>query len=405
MSLLIDQRKITDSGFCLGNSSLFIFKLLLVLLFVAVPLNSAYEIIAMLEGKLAYGQWDEALTPIYIKLLKDLFLIGSVCLAFFVAIRSKLFLWRQLLIYPVFLSLVLLFFAAISALVSSYFLGFDLVLYGFRGVWTVLFVFVGIVFCQIGERFIYRLFIGVFLINFLAQLIQYKLDLGFVLYGESRSPGIFLIPSISGAFSLLALYYSISFKNRILGLAALCSIFLANSSMAYIVLASYVSFELAYCFKQKGFILIFSSIILLPLLMYIAYTIRGEGLIITATARTEIPLKLLEAYGMELISSNMGIGTSQAVVAKVPGAFVADNLYIGLLVNIGILGCLVGFAFVVSTWKFFESKLLFFILMFYSLSALVFEMFPVAQILFLTLGMHIGNRHRGYFTYRSITGR
>ena len=368
------------------------------------PLNNSYEIAAMMSGTLVASEslsgasaWTATLTPVYIKALKDVFLFATVLLACYACLRwpkkTRIFLAPPFLVLNVFLVLLLL-----TALYSFTFMPASIVLAGIRGYWSILFVYAGALFFAVGEERIYSILLIVFAIDFSFQIIQFLTDVGYSVYFEHRSPGLFIIPATAGGFALLIHYVGIRMRSNAVKLVSIGSLLLSNSTTGLLCLIAYYVFSFRNKFKPKiVYYPIFASGVLLTAAIVFenigSITGRGGGATLSLLTRVGLIYAALTNWSSLIVGQGMGVATSQALLLDYSGARIADNTFIGLLYNAGIVPAMLMLLFIVFSYRLFSNKLLYFQLLGYSMTTVVFEINPVIQILLIFLGIQIGSRY------------
>jgi hypothetical protein len=380
------------------------FTTLLLCFVLSCTLNNSYEIAGMMNGTLAQSAravdmpaWAITLTPIYLKVFKDIFLLLTVLLLVFSCFkfprRARIFFTKPFFLLNFFV--VLLFLIALYSLTL---VPTELVVMGIRGYWTIILIYAGAYFYDFNEHKIYRSIVIVFSLQFLLQLIQFAANSGYSVYFEHRSPGLFIIPSTAGAFALLVHYFSIKFESNILRITTIISLLLSNSTTGLLILIAYYVYTLRNKIKPKivFYPIYFSSIVLIGYVMMGnlgEITGRGGGASSSALARLGVLYVALSSWNNLLFGLGLGSATSQAVLTGYSNAVIADNTYIGILYNAGVLPAVLMFGFVISSFRYFENKLLYFIFFGYSMTTVIFEINPVVQIILILLGANIGRKY------------
>lgn len=383
-----------------------VFTILLICFVVTSPLNNSYEIAAMMKGTLAASAstlgvpaWTASLTPVYIKALKDIFILLSALLLAVGCIKSpksgRIFLTGPFI--PVNLFLIVF---TLSALYSLTFLPAEIVLIGVRAYWSIILVYVGAFYCRFKEDDIYPFVVGVFSLQILLQAIQFVTDVGFNVYFDHRSPGLFIIPSTAGAFALLVHYFSIKFNSSALRIGSAISLWLSNSTTGLLILIVYYIY--AYRNRVKPKILFYP--IYLVAVVAAGYLLisnlgevtgRGEGASFSALTRLSLIYVAFSHWQSLVFGQGTGIATAQAFISGYSNAVIADNTYLGILYNAGVVPVLLMLVFVVGSFRYFENKLLYLVLLGYSMTTVIFEINPVVQITLILLGAHIGRKYAG----------
>jgi hypothetical protein len=381
-----------------------IFTALLLGFVVTSPLNNSYEIAAMMNGTLAASvsasgvpAWTASLTPIYIKALKDIFLLLTALLVVAGCLASpksaRIFLTRPFVALNIFSVIILL-----SAFYSLSFMPPEIVLMGVRGYWSIVFVYAGALYCNFKISKVYPFIVAVFSLHFLLQIIQFVTDAGFAVYFQHRSAGLFIIPSTAGAFAVLVHYFAIKFNSRTLKIGSILSLLLSNSTAGLLIMIVYYIYAYRNKFKPKilyyptYFIVVVAGVYALIANLG-TVTGRGEGASLSAFTRLALFSLALSNWKSLLFGQGLGVATAQAVVSGYSNAVIADNTYLGIIYNAGVVPALFMLSFVVFSFRYFENKLLYFLLLGYSMTTIVFEINPVVQVALILLGASIGRKY------------
>lgn len=376
-----------------------IFSVLLACFVVLTPLNNCYEVAAMMMGTLSASEsagtaWTTVLTPIYIKAIKDIFLVLSALLLATSLGKSFGRTARRFATRPLFALNAFCLIVAVCALYSFTVMPATVVLMGIRGYWTIILVYVGASYCDFDERRIYPGIIAVFCLHLMLQLAQGLTDVGYNVYFEHRSPGIFIIPATAGAFALLAHYVGIRVNSILLKAASVVSLLLSNSTTGLLILIAYYIYICRGKFRYKLVYYPVYTVVAAGVACWIWLNLgwvsgRGEGASYSAVVRLGLLYAAVSDWNNLLFGHGMGIATSQALLSGTAGAVIADNTYVGLLYNAGALPALLMLGFVSVSFRYFENKLLFFLLLGYSMTTVIFELNPVIQIVLVLLGAHM----------------
>jgi hypothetical protein len=381
-----------------------LFTALLLCFVVTSPLNNSYEIAAMMNGTLAaqasasgVPAWTVSLTPIYIKALKDIFVLLTALLVVAGCIKSpkraRIFMTGPFVTLNIFTAIVIL-----SALYSLTTMPAEIVVMGVRGYWSIIFIYAGALYCNLKENKVYPFVIGVFFLHLLLQIIQFVTDVGFNVYFQHRSAGLFIIPSTAGAFAILVYSFAIKLKSTGLKTLAIASLLLSNSTTGLLILVVYYIYVYRNRFKPK--ILYYPAYFIVTVVGGYALianlgevTGRGEGASLSALTRIGLFYTAMSNWKNLLFGLGMGVATSQALVSGYSRAVIADNTYLGIIYNAGVLPALLMLSFVVGTYRYFENKMFYFLLLGYSMTTVIFEINPVVQIVLILLGAHIGRKY------------
>jgi hypothetical protein len=371
-----------------------LFMYLLVGFIALVPLNNCFEIAAMMQRQLHSNA--EVLTPLYVKTIKDLFLVLSMALALLAAIQRpscvRIWLRRPFLLANLFLILVV-----IESIHSIAYLPADVILMGIRGYWTILFLYIGALFHEIDEFRLYKALRFVFFLHIAMQSLQLVTDVGFSVYGEHRSPGLFVNPSTAAAFALVLHHFGRQYGSRFISVASILSVVVSNSSAGLLVFLLYYLIRMPKRFRHKLFMYpIYTLLVLIVGCFIVVYigtiTGRHEGFYNSLFSRIDIIQTALSNWNLYLFGGGMGIATSQALTSGFADAIIPDNTFVETLYNMGIFSSLVLVTFVFLSLRQFEDKLLPFVFICFSMTNVVFEMNPVIQIILILMGSRIGKR-------------
>lgn len=389
-----------------------IFATLMACFVALTPLNNCYEVAAMMMGSLSSSKsagtaWTTVLTPIYIKAIKDVFLIASALLLATSVVKSSGRTARAFATRPFAALNTFCLVVALCALWSFSAMPASLVLMGIRGYWVVLLVYVGALYWELDERRIYPVIIAVFCVHLLLQLIQGITDVGYNVYFEHRSPGMFMVPATAGAFALLVHYVGTRINSIPLKSASVVSLLLSNSTTGLLILIAYYIYTCRNKFRYKLvyypiYIVVAASVAFSVWLNLGWVTGRGEGASYSAVVRLGLLYAAVSDWRNLLFGHGMGIATSQALLSGTAGAVIADNTYVGLLYNAGAIPALLMLGFVVLSSRYFENKLLFFLLLGYSMTTVIFELNPVIQIVLVLLGAQMMRSRAAGENARSI---
>jgi hypothetical protein len=358
----------------------------LILITIALtPLFSIGEIIALFLGTVVNNSTN--ITPVYIKLIKDLL--------FAIIILVSLFQFR--VIKKVHLSFLFLF-PLLIFIVASLAISPKIVLLMLAGMRWILCVI--LMFFLIGKvqpqtyfkisKILYRLFIA----HFIIQVIQFLIMPGYfgvTIFGRSsRNPGIFFIPNTAAFFSLLCLFFALYFpvsekaKKRCLYLVPI-SIFLTASGTG---IAGFFVVYGIYLLKPKYLKLAFvaAPMFAIPFL-YLIEIISGRDIIKNSLViRIDIFLDLFKT--IPLVSNFFGAGTTSSFLASnLTGAdnklFSTDSTFATIIVNLGLLPFLLFFVsyiswiiMVIHNYKNKELLIFTVIFTFFALTTSFTESFP-----------------------------
>ena len=325
-----------------------IFRFLLVSAIVIVPLLSYGEVLALIRGTLR--SQTESITPIYIKLIKDVIMLLLLLLS-----TVKVLIKRSVSVKSFITLFVILSIISMSFVYSS---GLSLMVLAAGLRWSIpLFLIAAFIYFR--ATFQYKpLFIVVCWIygfHLFAQVYQF-LFAGhwfgsyFGVY-SLRNPGLFLIPGTGALFSIccfLCIYEQcISRAKRfLLSVSVFLSVVLTLSGTGLIILFSLmliILFQKFFSNIISMLIFCFISVLSLPGIVYLsAFLGRGENYIaISGGDRIEIFYEIIER--VSFFSSYFGIGTNSGVLAASTlghetNSVTVDSMFTSVLMNTGFLG-------------------------------------------------------------------
>ncbi len=283
----------------------------------------------------------------------------------------------------------------IESIHSITYLPADVILMGVRGYWTILFLYIGALFHEINEFRLYRALRVVFVLHIALQALQLVTDVGYSVYGEHRSPGLFVNPSTASAFALILYHLGRQYHSRIVCIASILSLVVSNSSAGLLAFLLYCLIQMPKRFRHKLFMYpIYATLILVAGTLLVinigVVTGRGEGFYISLFSRVDILKTALSDWNLYLFGGGMGIATSQALTSGFADAIIPDNTLVETLYNMGIFSSLVLLAFILSSLRHFEDKLLPIVFICFSMTNVMFEMNPFIQIVLILMGSRIG---------------
>lgn len=367
-------------------------RILFGLSLVLTPIYNSYEVVALITGSLHSQSVN--LTPLHIKLIKDVLLVGLILAIFFVFLMEK-----SLLIYEVLIGLVVVIVFLLSFLPSIHLSGFLL----FAGVrWFLPFLLLYLM-CVLNGRYLVEdvsLIVKVlFLLHLSAQLIE--CFFGSTWYGVGpfgfslRNPGIFLIPLTGAIFSLVCFIYLFSFSNfnKIYYVLTFLSVLLTASGTGLVIFLLCVfilGLQSFFSLALSVVITIFFIVSIVPFVneMFI-YLGRGDDFLeISGGTRMDIFVEQMQQAS--LFSDQFGVGTNTGVIISNEiniNAFIADSMYSSLLANLGLLGLVFYIFLMINCFIYFirlncvGGVLLLTLTVLASGTVILTEMFPVNIIL------------------------
>lgn len=354
-------------------------KLIIIfILLLSLPIMNVLEIKALFEGTLkTHGL---ALTPWFIKIIKDFGMISIVILFLFEFFYEKKIDVKICCIIFLFLISIILTFISFDKLLPFFSIRTLLPLFLYHPLKNIVDEKLQI---KISNCLFY-----LFLLNFLLQLLQFFKPIkyyGTIFNFSLRSPGFFIIPSSCAAFSLICLYYFYYYggKNKFIQFLCFFSVILTASGTGIIILISVFlirSIDIRNNFFIKVFlmgILIFLVLLLLPKL-----TGRSDILISLLTR-----INIFKNLNFSFFSLRSGLGTNIAVLSGVNNAWISDSQYIWLIGNFGIAPFLAYMYFIfdlkiILIPKYFEFFVIYLLL---GVSLIYFELFPLNIIFIINI--------------------
>jgi hypothetical protein len=305
------------------------------------PIYTFGEVFGLLRGTIK--DVSIAQTPIYIKLLKDLFFLVIIFLGIFLKIRHNAIPKIFILFFPIIISLTITVFLT----------KFNVFLFyaGIRWLLPILAMFflIGHISKILLIRISKTLFF-LFLLNFLMQIWQFLFMVKF--FGQSeevennlRNPGIFFMPGPCAFFVVICLffanYYEFNIKaKRIVNIIAPISILLTASGAgiaSYLVL---IFFQYFPKFLLKSSVLLTPFI--LPVFVGVIIIITGRGDIFEDSFMPRVKIFFDLFYEIPLFSDRFGSGTSTAYLAsnfsgEKLDAVSTESTFATIIANLGVI--------------------------------------------------------------------
>lgn len=350
------------------------------------PVFTFQEVSSFLSGSVQ----AKSSTNIFIKLIKDLIFILIIFISFL-----KFILNKSLTINKIFL---LICFIILTSCFLSFLSNNDLIsiIAGIRFCIPIILIFALIKYIDLdSQKKISKILFYLFILAFLLQLYQLffmKHFWGTNPFGLSlRNPGFFAQNNTMAFFSLITLYYNISFENsktirKIIFILVPISIFLTASGTGIIVLVAFYMYQLYLKIKKgySSFVFIFLfSIIFIGFLCYLPILINRGSIFRSLFIRLEIIYKNFDLKNF-LFSIDFGHATNTGTMLNSKFGFVNKNFYIAdstiaaLLTNIGLLGAIL-FYYIIYNVKINSEKYYFFVIVFvsFSFTAIIPESYPM----------------------------
>ncbi|HIK38816.1 MAG: hypothetical protein NZ901_00045 [Geminocystis sp.] len=343
-----------------------------------------------------------ALTPTYIKIIKDIVFI-LLGLGGFVGILRRNRVNRYGL-------MGLLYFLLVVFTALAYSNNFLIFLAGLR--WTFPVLLITFLIPYITKDFLVKIanmLFGLFLLHFLFQIIQLFFAQGW--FGRNalglslRNPGIFFIPSTAAFFTICVLFFTMFYQpNRVLRrfifwLSPL-SIFLTASGSGVVV---YPVIMTIYLVSKKFFKLLpIVVVILLFLAGHTVQDITGRDKVLEGSFATRIEIFVELIKQASLISQNFGYGTNTGVLLANQlgldlGAVITDSTYASIIANLGLLGLIITLVivliFATIAWLNKDKEKLVFVAIFglFSATTNIVEAFPMNLLFSILVAYYLKN--------------
>lgn len=368
------------------------------ILLVLTPIFNIEESLALIFGGIINN--STALTPIYIKAIKDLGFILIVLIGFIGMLKLRkiskvsflILLYMILIILTEFFykDNLLIFLAGIRWLMPIILIIF-LIPYVKRNLLTKIAKILGYL----------------FILNFIFQVLQLFFAggwFGLNVFGLSaRNPGMFFIPSTSAFFIILVLFFTMFYLNnnvykKLIFVLSPLSLFLTASGSG---LAVYIVIVFIYLLKKKYFKLtpIF-VIISFFILIYSIDDITGRTNLIEESFGTRMTIFINLLENSNFVSLNFGNATNTGILLANEysnNSFITDSTYGAVLVNIGLISLI--FILVVLFINIFLSflnnnkEIMIFTMMFglFSATTSILEAYPMNLLFAILMAYYLKN--------------
>jgi len=317
------------------NKKYFVYTVLIGLFI--TPFLNLFEVYALMTNNLS--TLGKTLTPLWIKILKDIILVAFSLLGFLYQLKHKVVINNfYVALFALFLTVIL-----ISLFLSIH----NPVLVTLSGLrWALPLLIPFFIFPLVDDKLINSIknpILFLFFLNFSVQIFQKFLKYGFYrhnIFGFSdRAPGLFLIPSTSAAFAVLTLLFCLFFidlskpQKVFLETISFLSTLFSGSFFGILSLIAMIAIDFRNKFFYK-FILIF-SISFLSLIYFIYVSDRSyESMAFSINTRFIIFIRNLQDAGF--FSNKFGFGTNTAYL--ISSGSPTDSNFSCVLVNLGIVG-------------------------------------------------------------------
>lgn len=406
MFKLMSLHKNTVNTISVNSASKFLILVVLAL----TPLFNLFEVFALVNHTLTSPMY--VLTPIYIKLIKDVFLLMIICLGTF-----KVLLCRRVLAEPSFWLFV--FSVQLSLCLSIFNQDFLLTLAGVRYLlpFAVLFSVYGIIDNEFQQK-LAKLLIILLVVGLIMQAHQLFClgdHYGLNFLGLSRrNPGFYLIPSSMAMFSLMTMYYVYHYypdgvlRNLFVYILGPLSVLLTGSGTGIVSLGLFVLTIAYFRTRPKWIMFLVCISIMLLILLFLPKLTGRHDIYVSLSMRLQ---KLSNAlrHDCQLLSNHFGYGTNTACLLMLhlgKGAskiFIADSTPISMIVSFGFLPLMFLVLFVARTVGKHMIHI-HFIAIFgsFMLTTIIFELFPANLLFSVNMAYFLKNKYNQILCPTSI---
>lgn len=382
---------------------------LIILGIILTPAFGSLEVLALISGML--NSQSEALTPVYVKILKDVVFAAIILIGIVEVCVRRSFILN--IPYAAFISL-----AVYSALMSLYFKELIIIAAGFR--WILPVLIFPFIYRSIGtdlQNRIAKWMIILFFFGLLMQITQLFLIKGW--YGlnsfglSKRNPGFYLIPSSMACFSALTAYYAYFYhtglflRRSIVFVLAPVSIILTASATGVIALVLFW-FYLFFCrVKQKLPVIITIVVMFIVLLALMPFLTDRDDIYLSVLERGYMLADVVSPKNI-LASHDFGDATNTGVLLSTSNSdaettsFVADSTVTSIIYNTGMASFILFGYFIYHSLRNTSNKanISFFLLVLPFFSTIVlFELFPANLLLMVNIAFFY---NRGYHNRRLL---
>ena len=363
------------------------------------PVMNAGELVYLILNWPIIDQ-SEIITPIYIKIIKDItfvVILFTAIMHMFITKNKIHSAYMVGIVYVMFICVYPIFYTENIVIYMS----------GIRWIMPMLLIIFLIPY--ISREFLQsltNLLFYVFMVHFCLQIIELFSVTHFHTYlnGLSRrNPGMFLIPNSGALFTLFVLFFHLfysSIKKRytIISLSFI-SIFLTQSGMGIITYFVIMLIFLLSCtfFKLLPFLAII-LFLLYPAIFGLFVNRYATNDYVGQSFGTRIDIFIDKFLNANLLDNDLGLGTNTAVLILKDSLYkvsIMDSMYASLVTNLGILNFIVIlFTLLTLTFTAFVNKkkerLIFYILILLSSSTtIIFEVYPVNLLISIMFAYYI----------------
>lgn len=376
----------------------------LVLIVIALtPIFSIYESLALIFGGIVDN--SRALTPAYIKAIKDIIFVLLATIGFMGIVRKN-----RVHKYGLLFLLYLLLLVVIAFIYRDNLLVF---VAGLRWIFPLLLITFLIPY--VTREFLAKIaniLLGLFFLHFIFQIIQLFFAQGW--FGRNalglslRNPGVFFIPSTAAFFTMCVLFFTMfhqhnrMYRRWVFWLSPLSIILTASGTgigVYPVVMTIYLASKRFFKFLP------FVIVVLFSLVGYTIEDITGRDKVVEGSFATRVEI-FLELIGQaSFASQNFGYGTNTGVLlANQYGlglnAMITDSTYTSIIANLGIptfvLTLFIVLLFSTVAWLNKDKEKLIFITIFslFSATTNIVEAFPMNLLFAILTAYYLKNYKR-----------
>lgn len=372
----------------------------ILLLFLLTPIFSIKESLALIFGGIVNN--STALTPVYIKIIKDLGFALMILISFLGVLKQKSINKTTLFV---------LFYIAI--ILSFAFLYKDDLLIFLVGIrWLTPIVLMIFLIPYIKQDLLNKIatLLGfLFIFHFLFQIAQLFFSDGWfglnALGLSIRNPGMFFIPSTSAFFTIMVLFFAMFYlqsgllRNFIFIFSPI-SIFLTASGSG---IAVYIVIMFLYLLKQKYFKLLpMFGLVLFFIIIYTIEDISGRTGLLEESFGIRIKIFFDIINESKLLPQSFGYGTSVGyLISSKYGLYFnmisTEATYTSIIVNLGLISFFLTLIIVllslIVAWLNNNKELLIFIMIFglFFATTSIFEAYPMNMLFAILIAYYLRN--------------
>ena len=361
---------------------------IILLAILLTPIFTISEVMSLISGS-SFTSLNTVVTPMYIKIIKDVLVVLVMLLGLFYIIKENKIYSNSL--YYWFVTFVL-----ISLFYSLLYQPLIVVLAGTR--WIMYLLLIPFIYNAVDEllnRKILQVLKFLFLIAIILQVIEILYMppwFGVNFLGVSnRNPGFYTGPAAMAFFNLLVFFYVYfyeekeSIRNVILYLMIPVSIYLTSSGTGTFIYMILVLIIYTQKIKERRQLFFVYVMMFALLILYLPDIVGREDLYtVSLSARSDI---LVSVFSLDKIffSNSFGLGTNTSKLLF-ENLGVMDSIYASMVMNIGMVPFLILITFLwIYSMKDFYTLVFFLIYGFFSISTVFLEVFPANLIFAVNL--------------------